>query len=347
MGLTAFDVPNLAAVGHVRRRISDIAHTLGFLASQISELKIVSTELATNLVKNHAVDGKVFVRPLKVGQELGLEIASVDSGPGIVNVDAALSDHFSTCGTGGIGLGAIVRLMDQCDVFSRTQSGISECRARKPDPVGTIVTCRKWVKAPKSVQFEHCTLTRPHPGETANGDGCLVKQTNGQLLIAIADGVGHGEHAEEASQRALSVVEAHSDEPFADLFPRIHRLLKRTRGAVVTLLRLDSVHRTLEHAGVGNVVMRTYPRENSGLMTRPGTLGFGKFKQPRVTTTTWPVGTTVLIHTDGITGGWSLDRFPDLLNSHPSTIAHYLMRDFRHPSDDSTIAVIRDGGRDT
>lgn len=341
MGLIDLAVPNLLAVGRVRRKIKSLTKDLGFSPVQISELEIASTELATNLVKNGAIDGNIIVRPLSDGQISGIEMVSLDSGPGIEDVNAAIRDHYSTCDTSGLGLGAISRLMDEFDVFSRIGTDISAVGKQPPHPVGTIVTCRKWVKTPPEKSIEHCVLSRSFPGETANGDGCLIKHSASHVLIAVVDGVGHGELAEEASQRALDCIDGHFDKPFMDIFTRLHDLLKETRGAVVTLVRLDKDQRTLEHAGVGNVEVRTHPREKSGLMNQPGTLGFGRFKQPRVSKTVWPVGTTLLLHTDGISQKWSLDRFPDLLSCSVSTIAHYLMRNFRLQTDDATILVLR------
>lgn len=341
MGLIDLAVPNLAAIGQVRRKIRGLTKDLGFSPVQISELEIASTELATNLIKNGAIDGKIVVRLLFDRPASGIEMVSLDSGPGIANVDAAIRDHYSTCDTSGLGLGAISRLMNEFDIFSHAGTEVSAEGSQQSHPLGTIVTCRKWVKRPPKKPIEHCILSRPCPGETANGDGYVIKHTASQLLVAVVDGVGHGEHAEEASQRALDCIDAHFDAPFTDIFSRLHDLLRKSRGAVVTLVRLDHDQRTLEHAGVGNVEVRTYPREKSGLMTQPGTLGFGQFKQPRITKTVWPVGTALLIHTDGISQKWSLDRFPDLLNCRVSTIAHYLMHNFRLQSDDSTIVVLR------
>ena len=45
-------------------------------------------------------------------------MVTIDAGPGFSDTDAALRDGHSTSGTLGIGLGAINRLADFCDLYS-------------------------------------------------------------------------------------------------------------------------------------------------------------------------------------------------------------------------------------
>lgn len=49
----------------------------------------------------------------------------------------------------------------------------------------------------------------------------------------------------------------------------------------------------------------------------------------------------VVMNSDGLTSGWSFDRYPGLLNQHPSLIAAVLYRDFQRGRDDTSVMVAR------
>jgi hypothetical protein len=56
---------------------------------------------------------------------------------------------------------------------------------------------------------------------------------------------------------------------------------------------------------------------------------------------TWKGGSTLVMHSDGLSTHWSLARYRALLNRHPSVIAGVLYRDFSRGRDDVTIVVGR------
>jgi serine/threonine protein phosphatase PrpC len=55
----------------------------------------------------------------------------------------------------------------------------------------------------------------------------------------------------------------------------------------------------------------------------------------------WTADTILILHSDGLTTHWSLDKYPGLLRHHPSTIAAVLFRDFQRGTDDATVVVVR------
>lgn len=60
----------------------------------------------------------------------GVEMEVADQGPGIPDVEAAFSEHFSTRGTLGIGLPAVRRIMDEVDLDTAPGRGV-RIRVRK------------------------------------------------------------------------------------------------------------------------------------------------------------------------------------------------------------------------
>jgi serine/threonine-protein kinase RsbT len=108
-----------------------IALQTGFSVSEATLIATAISELARNIVR-YASRGSVTLRPIQGSNgAAGLTIVAADSGPGIVDVEQALRDGYSTSGGLGLGLPGVKRLMDEFDVAS--SAGI-----------GTTVTVTKW-----------------------------------------------------------------------------------------------------------------------------------------------------------------------------------------------------------
>ncbi len=153
-------------------------------------MALIATEAANNLVQ-HAAGGELVLRVLGRDQADGLEILSLDKGPGMRNVAECLRDGFSTAGTPGTGLGAILRLSDLFDIYSLPGMGIG-------------LAFRLRAKAPARPQtgtgLEIGAVCLPKPGETVRRRlGC--GRSRGRSRILVADGLGHGPAAAEASGR--------------------------------------------------------------------------------------------------------------------------------------------------
>src|SRR5689334_1217296 len=94
-GPKTIEVRHQSDVGAARRAAKAAAQTLGFQVEATEEIALAMTELATNLLK-HARHGRLILRPLAAGKKVGLEIESLDQGPGIADVGQVLTDGFST-----------------------------------------------------------------------------------------------------------------------------------------------------------------------------------------------------------------------------------------------------------
>jgi hypothetical protein len=74
--------------------------------------------------------------------------------------------------------------------------------------------------------------------------------------VAVADGLGHGPEAREASARAMAVVRG-GGEPGA-LLTACHAALQDTRGAVMAAALLDRRARRIDHSAAGNISTHLY-----------------------------------------------------------------------------------------
>ena len=130
-------VEDASAVAACRNAVLVMAGQLQFPASRADQLALAVTEAASNLYK-HAQRGSLLLSVNRDAEAPGIELVTIDSGPGFPDVSAAMRDGHSTAGTLGIGLGAIRRLADFCDLYSVPGHGTSlvagsgPCLARMP-----------------------------------------------------------------------------------------------------------------------------------------------------------------------------------------------------------------------
>ena len=103
---------------------------LGFNDHDVTRVITAASELVRNILK-YAGAGNITCSKLVDGKKLGVEIVVHDKGPGIANLELALTDKYSSSGTLGLGLPGVKRLVDDFKVD--TEVG-----------VGTTVTFKVW-----------------------------------------------------------------------------------------------------------------------------------------------------------------------------------------------------------
>ncbi len=145
------NLPNRSYQAVARSEIKKIASAAGFGKKRMAELEIVVAELTSNLVKHTADGGKVLVHQM-TDEGGGIELITIDNGPGINSVPKMMQDGISTTKTMGHGLGAIKRLSDDFDIYS--QPGW-----------GTIVLSRIYVSPPDKFKKKSGEHKRTDAGE--------------------------------------------------------------------------------------------------------------------------------------------------------------------------------------
>lgn len=101
-------------------------------------------------------------------------------------------------------------------------------------------------------ELETGTWQRTAPGETVCGDSYLVREDNHVLTVAVVDGLGHGPAARQAADIAVKALES-NQRSLTQVIPEIHRHLMATRGAVLSIARLDRESGIIKYAGIGNI----------------------------------------------------------------------------------------------
>jgi serine/threonine-protein kinase RsbT len=113
----------------IRQAVRAAAVDLRF--SLVDQTKIVTaaSELARNAL-DYGGGGTVRLQMLQEGSRRGLRLAFEDKGPGILDVEQALKDGYTTGGGLGLGLGGARRLSSEFSIESRPGEGTKVTIAR-------------------------------------------------------------------------------------------------------------------------------------------------------------------------------------------------------------------------
>jgi serine/threonine-protein kinase RsbT len=132
---SASEVQLIAAdedVVRVRQLIRKVA--VAAKLSLVDQTKIVTaaSELARNTLV-HGGGGQATVETVSNGRRTGVRAMFVDKGPGIADLDLAMSDGYTSGAGLGLGLGGARRLVDEFDI----QTAVFQ---------GTRITVTKWAR---------------------------------------------------------------------------------------------------------------------------------------------------------------------------------------------------------
>ncbi len=310
----------------------DLAASIGFSARECDEIVVATTELASNLSK-HARGGSLDLSEASAAGRPGICIESQDSGPGISDLEQALTDGYSTAGSLGIGLGAVNRLMDDLELRS-----MAAC--------GAHLVCHRWLRSNLSPApqpwLEFGAASRALRHERENGDAFLVCQWAGHALAAVIDGLGHGQFAQRAALTARRYVEQHFDLPLLDLFRGAGRACRATRGVVMALARFENNdHHNVTVASIGDISVRVFSgTKSTASLARRGIVGVTSLS-PMITVCPWTPASTLIMHSDGVHSRWNWSDFPELTEQSADAVARRLLSALGKHEDDATVLVAR------
>jgi serine/threonine-protein kinase RsbT len=115
-----------------RQRARALAVGLDMPTTDQTLLATAISEIARNITA-YAKRGEVLLDVIHDGGRHGIRVVAVDEGPGIEDVEKALTDGYTTGGGLGLGLPGARRLVDEFDI--KTAPG-----------QGTRVTLVKWTR---------------------------------------------------------------------------------------------------------------------------------------------------------------------------------------------------------
>ncbi|MEV6025976.1 ATP-binding SpoIIE family protein phosphatase [Streptomyces sp. NPDC052036] len=343
-----WDVPvhDTTRLRDVRVAAEEACGHAGFGADREAAAVLVATELATNLLK-HAGGGQILLETPAApdgaaadGERAAVQIVAIDHGPGIPDLSAALHDGFSTTASLGAGLGTCRRLADDFDLHSSPGRG-TVALVRIGASAGRRNGQRaRRAPAPVRAGGVNIPLVEGH-----SGDAWACVRSGERLTLLLADGLGHGPRAAEASDAAVRQLRQSPRLTAPELLAALHTALRDTRGAAVAVAQLDLAAGHLEFSGIGNIGARL--RTGDGwqpLVSHPGIVGAHRPAHIPRHRLPWSPDCLLVLHSDGLPSRWSLRPEVPVATLDPGVTAALIVRDSsssaRPVRDDTTVAVL-------
>lgn len=322
-------------VGEARRSAAGLATHVGLSETDAGRFAILVTEAATNIAK-HATRGEIALRAISYADVRGVELIAIDSGPGIANIDRALTDGYSTAGSPGGGLGAFSRLATRFDIYSVPGAGTVLCARIEVEQSN----------APRTRAFEVGAVRASKHGEPECGDDWGLIIEGDRAVLTVADGLGHGAAAAEASRRAVEVAAEHASSPAGTIVAQLHAGLRSTRGAALAVAELNRAERSLRFAGLGNISATVVSGQDSRSLVSHNGIAGHEMRKIQEFSYDWPADALLIMHSDGVSGRWDLSKYPGLAFRDPSVVAGVVYRDYSRVRDDALVVVVRTPTRD-
>ena len=348
----------MSAAAPVRERVDDssqvkvaahcaaeVARNSGFGAAAVDSIRLAATELAENLHR-HAVGGELVIIPPVVEAD-ALVLVAVDRGPGVERFEVCLADGYSTIGTMGVGLGAVRRAAGRFDAVSEPGRGTVVAASFRHDDGGRLPrrSSRAAEQVPPGPAFDIGAVGFAIAPELRNGDGWGALHRGARLVVVVADGLGHGPAAADASDAVVGALVGAADRSPGEMVAAMAEAARPTRGAAVTVATVSASDfaegGSVAAAGLGNVALVVLAPDGSTHrgVTSPGTAGRGA-PVARGISMALPAGGTVVLHTDGLLSRWDLTGRAELLRHDAVVVAAALWRDFARGNDDTCVVVV-------
>jgi anti-sigma regulatory factor (Ser/Thr protein kinase) len=315
----------------LKKEIHALALKNNFSAVKIGEIDIVVSEMASNLSK-HAKGGEILAKFFQQENGEGIEIICADDGPGM-DVDKMIKDGISTKNTLGHGLGAMKRLSDEFQVYSRKETG-------------TVVLCRLY-KSPlpvcqKPPEAEIRSVLIPKPGLDICGDGFYYDITPEFIRLFLGDGLGHGIEAHKAVTAAGEAFSGSEASAPNEIIRSMDLAVRKTRGLVGTVAVLNRATRIWSLCGVGNINTRIAGSSgNKSYMPYNGIIGLNVPRSLSVQQIPHETGQHIIMCSDGIKSRWDLARYPGILRYDLTIAANTIIKDFSRNTDDMSVVICR------
>lgn len=322
------DVADAGMVLVAQQHARWVARLAGLDEAGVEHAALAAAELAGN-AQRHGSGGQLVVQPSPDCP--AVDVVALDRGPGMDDWTRSFTDGYSTAaGSLGAGLGAVARV-------ATAVTGCAEAGT------GTVVGARI---GPAGRSAAVGALGWPRRGERVNGDAWSWSVDDGGVFAVLADGLGHGPDAAAAGALAVADPAGLAGCELPEALHRVHTRLRGSRGAAVTVARVrpspDGTGHELLVVGAGNVTAAVVAPDGGVRRTLigHGTAGL-TIRTPVQTRTPVPVGSVVVLHTDGLLSSWDLRGRGRAVHASPTVLAAVLLRDHERGSDDTGVVVVR------
>lgn len=332
------------------------AQRAGLDAMQANTVSTAASELARNIVK-YAGTGHMTVGITESDGSTGVRIVAADRGPGIVDVAAALRDHYSTGGTLGLGLPGVKRLMDEVQIDSEPGKGTKvtatlwvrgersvtppSAQRGKPFRLRAATTVKLEPRGDAGPAIAAAARIRPHRTERVSGDAVTLRWIDDHVLVALVDALGHGLSAAKIAERAQTTLRSTRSTDVRSIMAAVHDALRPTDGAAVAVVMVDPTRKTYEAAAVGNIRIRVISRSDRRMEWTAGTVG-ASYRTPIVNRDVLG-DATLVVYSDGVADHFERRDYPGICSDSPDVASRIIMERFGKDHDDASCVVLRCG----
>jgi anti-sigma regulatory factor (Ser/Thr protein kinase) len=330
---TSYRIEERSFVSYIKREIHSHVVREKFTETQVGEIDIIVAELSSNLIK-HVGSGELLYRVGHDAKDSIFEIVCIDKGAGMSDTLKMIKDGVSTTRTLGHGLGSMNRLSDTFQLYSIPGWGTILYAMRR--------TVNEKSRSRREPEIDVTALCINKPKETVCGDGYRVKQTDLETSIFFGDGLGHGEHAKEATDRAADIFFECNESNPVEIIRAIHENVRRTRGLVATIAVCDRKTNEWKICGVGNILTRMYSGiQYKNYMPYNGTIGLNLPNTMKPSVLGVERNQHLIMCSDGIQTRWDLSKYPSIFKYNNAILAAALYKDFSRGNDDASVLVAK------
>jgi anti-sigma regulatory factor (Ser/Thr protein kinase) len=319
-----------ASVSFVRQLVRETGQQLNLSKDLTENAALIASELTHNQLR-HAKQGYFDIKPIERQGVNGIEMIAADIGPGIAAPHQAIQDQLPATTSLRAGLSAVCRLADEVEFDNRISEGLR-------------VVARKFETPVASLCGEIAIMGKPYPGEIISGDDGAFFQSEDSFFVAVADGLGHGPEAREASNQAMETWSRERVRDLEYIALALNQELAPTRGCAMSFARLDKRAGVIECVSLGDVHAHLYSLRDAHFFTStPLIVGAGQLPKQRIRIERTQVqpGSVLIIFTDGLKSKTSLNGQLDVLRQPAIAIAQHLLENDSRPDDDALVLVAR------
>jgi anti-sigma regulatory factor (Ser/Thr protein kinase) len=330
---TRHQIDDRSYVSFVKREIHVEVSKLTFTDRQAGEIDIIVAEVCSNLIK-YAGSGSVLYRTTVNDDDSTFEILCIDNGSGMADPTKMMKDGYSSSNTLGHGLGTMERLSSVFQLYSIPDWGTVV--------YSMVTTAKHSYEKKKAFDIETRSLVVPKPREVVCGDGSIVVTTDNDVRIFLGDGLGHGEHAKEAIDKARTFFLECGDCDPVSVLRGMHEHVRKTRGLVGTVAVFDKSQNAWRLCGIGNIATRIQTGiEYKNYMSYNGTIGLNIPNSLKETVIPAEKNQHLILTSDGIRSRWELAKYPSMYKYDPLVLAASIYKDFCRHTDDASILIAK------
>jgi serine phosphatase RsbU (regulator of sigma subunit) len=187
--------------------------------------------------------------------------------------------------------------------------------------------------------LEWTALGRGLVAEHISGDAHAVVATSYGALAVVVDALGHGHEAAQTARAGIAAIREAAESGLDDVILALDHSVRRMRGVVASLARIEAATSQMTWVGIGNVTGVAVRRRGpaTAIPQRGGVIG-GPHIVPKAGHVALSRGDVIIFSTDGIRDGYS----GDIVVEHDvSSIASDILTKHSRGTDDALVLVAK------